>query len=245
MRMTRQGITIVGHRGARGEAPENTLPGFQRAVAAGVTEIELDIHLSADSVPVVIHDPTLDRTTYHRGLVNHHDHCSLADMDARRNTPGWPEKTGIPTLHDVVATCPDHLRFQFEVKGASKDDMRTIAQRLAGFIHDENLAERVVVTSSQPHFLGFMRQVAPKQPLGYVCEYSYQRPLKHVQQLNCQWLIAHHRIIKTSLMRQATRQGVRVSVWTVNDLDLATRLVAQGVDSLITDYPTAFMAHFQ
>jgi len=166
-------------------------------------------------------------------------------MHARRNTHGWPRKTGIPTLRAVVEACPDKLRFQFEVKGSTADNMRTMAARLADFIRDEKLADRVVVTSSQRRFLRIMRRTAPEQALGYVCEHRHQKPLERVQQLDCQWLIAHHRLIRGSLMQRAARQGVSVSVWTVNDLALASQLVAEGVDSLITDYPTAFIAHFR
>src|SRR5215213_901611 len=73
---------IVGHRGAMGYAPENTLASFERAVALGVDAVECDVHLSADGVPVVIHDHTLDRTTDGHGLVADHTLAQLKALDA-------------------------------------------------------------------------------------------------------------------------------------------------------------------
>src|SRR5215218_3697295 len=73
---------IVGHRGAMGYAPENTFAAYERAVALGADAVECDVHLSADGVPVVIHDHTLDRTTSGRGLVRDHTLAQLRALDA-------------------------------------------------------------------------------------------------------------------------------------------------------------------
>ena len=89
---------LVGHRGARGEAPENTLASFQVAVEAGVTEMELDVRLSSDGQLIVLHDSDVTRTTGVRGNVRQYTRAQLGVMDARRNTPGWHSPTGIPSL---------------------------------------------------------------------------------------------------------------------------------------------------
>lgn len=79
---------IYGHRGAKGEAPENTLKSFQQCLAHGVTRCELDLHLSADNELMVIHDPTLKRTTGKRGKVVEHPAAELVKIDARKGGPG-------------------------------------------------------------------------------------------------------------------------------------------------------------
>ena len=89
---------IYGHRGAKGEAPENTLPSFQRCLEHGVTRCELDLHLSRDGELMVIHDPTLKRTTGRRGKVAEHDAATLVTYDAREGGPGWVRPTPIPRL---------------------------------------------------------------------------------------------------------------------------------------------------
>lgn len=80
---------IYGHRGAKGEAPENTLASFQRCLEHGVNRCELDLHLSRDGELMVIHDPTLKRTTGRRGKVAEHDAATLVTYDAREGGPGW------------------------------------------------------------------------------------------------------------------------------------------------------------
>ena len=83
---------IYGHRGAKGEAPENTLASFKQCLAHGVRRCELDLHLSKDGELMVIHDPTLKRTTGRRGKVVEHDAEELTQYDARHGGPSWKQK---------------------------------------------------------------------------------------------------------------------------------------------------------
>src|SRR5690554_3629409 len=93
---------IVGHRGARGEAPENTLVSFHRAVAAGVPEIELDLRLSSDRQLFVLHDVDLERTTGRRGAAQRKTLAAVTAMDARHAIAGWPTPCPIPSLAQVL-----------------------------------------------------------------------------------------------------------------------------------------------
>ncbi len=111
---------IYGHRGAKGEAPESTLASFQRCLEHGVNRCELDLHLSRDGELMVIHDPTLKRTTGRRGKVAEHDAATLATYDARKGGPGWVRPTPIPRLEELFEKCPfEH--WQLEVKSASRE----------------------------------------------------------------------------------------------------------------------------
>lgn len=237
-------ITIVGHRGARGEAPENTLPGFTRARELGLTEVELDVRLSADDELVVLHDKTLARTTGIDGSSREHSMLALANMDARLSLPRWPKKTGVPSLDAVVSVGAPELRYQFEVKSDSRTLLKKIAQQLGEFIDQRQMHERVVVTSSHRYFLGLMGEQHPELSRGLVCRYAHLQPLRRAQELGVDWLILHYKLITPELMARIQQEGVKLSVWTVNDLAIADRLVEMGVDSLITDYPSAFSHHF-
>ena len=134
--------TIVGHRGARGEAPENTAAGFQVAMEAGVTEIELDVRLSRDGHLIVVHDANVTRTTGERGKAHHYTLSQLEVLDARRNTPGWHSPLGIPSLREVVDLCGPSMRFQFEVKGADRAILHRLAHQLVDFINQSGLQPR-------------------------------------------------------------------------------------------------------
>lgn len=236
---------LVGHRGARGEAPENTLASFQVAVEAGVPEIELDVRLSADGHLIVVHDKEIDRTTWNKGTVQRYTRAELNLLDARRNTPGWHSATGIPSLSDVIQFCPPTMRFQFEVKTDTRAALAAKASKLKQLIDEMQLHDRVMVTSSDSVFLRMLGTISNNIKRGYVCQYRYLRPTHRARTLNCEWVIAHYSLINERMVRRAKRKGLRLSVWTVNDLNEAERLVALGVDSIITDFPTSFARHFE
>lgn len=234
---------IIGHRGARGEAPENTLPSFQRAVIAGVTEIELDVRLSSDDQLFALHDPDLKRTTQHSGNAQRLSLAEVQNYDARYAMTDWPAPCPIPSLQQVVDSCPDSMRFQFEVKANGKAPLKRIATQLAKMVRQQALEHRVVITSSSARFLALMRKAAPEIQRGYVCHYRRNKPIQTALALECHWLISHFGLVTDNLMAHARDHDLGVSVWTVNDLKEAERLIALGVDSIITDFPTAFMAH--
>jgi len=115
-------MQLYGHRGAKGEAPENTLAGFRHAYRHGIRRFEMDILLSSDGVPMVIHDLSLERTTGNSQAVAKASASKwVAWMDARQNTTGWHHTTGVPTLDQVVAACPDFEHLQLGVKTTSAD----------------------------------------------------------------------------------------------------------------------------
>ena len=80
---------------------------------------------------------------------------------------------------------------------------------------------------------------------GYVAEYRYQQPTRRAVALGCTWLMPRHTLVTPALMRRARRRNLKVSTWTVNDLTRAERMVELGVDGIITDFPTSFIAHFE
>ncbi len=237
--------TIVGHRGARGEAPENTAAGFQVALEAGVTEIELDVRLSRDGHLIVVHDANVTRTTGERGKAHHYTLSQLEVLDARRNTPGWHSPLGIPSLREVVDLCGPSMRFQFEVKGADRAILHRLAHQLVDFISQRQMNDRVVVTSSHTGFLRMLGTMTAHIERGYVAEYRYQQPTRRAVALGCTWLMPRHTLVTPALIRRARRRNLKVSTWTVNDLTRAERMLELGVDGIITDFPTSFIAHFE
>ncbi len=232
-------MLIYGHRGAAGEAPENTLAGFRRAVGAGVLRVELDIHLSRDEQLVVIHDPTLGRTTNGRGRVRATDAATLKALDARRGGPGWPEMQGVPTLAEVVDTCPEIVHYQLECKSPRVRDRRLMAERLAEFYSARELYPRATVTSFDTEILRVIRRVDARLPLGLAAEHARPDPVKLGLSLGVHMLALSWKLCTEARIRAAHDAGLAVSAWTVNDRDRAKELAARGLDSLITDLPSA------
>jgi glycerophosphoryl diester phosphodiesterase len=237
-------ITIVGHRGARGEAPENTLAGFTRARELNLAEVELDVRLSKDCELIVLHDKTLARTTGRAGTSLDYSAAEMAAMDARHSFQGWPQKTGVPSLAAVLDAGAPNLHYQLEVKGESLPLLKQIATRLVSLIHDRDMPNRVVVTSGHAGFLAHMQRIQPELKRGYICQFRHQAPIRRARDLGASWLIPHYDLVTPALLSQAEKAGLGVSVWTVNDLAMAEKLVGMGATSLITDFPSAFRHHF-
>lgn len=234
---------VIGHRGARGEAPENTLASFLHARASGVRHFELDVRLSFDDRPVVIHDERIDRTTGESGDVADYPAAHLAGFDARRGTPGWHMPTGIPTLEEVLIACADTESWQLEIKSDQPARIKKLVPAMAEIIERLRMADRVTLTSLDVAVLKIVKKEAPQLQRAYVAETSEPAPLATALQLGCSLLVSNWKLTDEKMVADAHAAGIPVSVWTVNDLMVAERMRNIGVDSLITDFPTALLAH--
>ena len=227
---------IYGHRGAKGEAPENTLASFQRCLEHGVNRCELDLHLSKDGELMVIHDPTLKRTTGLRGKVVEHDAAALEQYDARHAGPKWLQPCPIPRLATLFEQCPfEH--WQLEVKSASKVRAARTVMAIDELAGRMGLRERITITSSSREVLKAARQLTPHLKLGLVAEYAWLDPLKVAAHYQCHLLALNWTLCTPERLLKAQKQGLHVSVWTVNEAALMRRLADFGVDSIITDFP--------
>ncbi|MCQ4299829.1 glycerophosphodiester phosphodiesterase [Pseudomonas songnenensis] len=227
---------IYGHRGAKGEAPENTLVSFQQCLQHGVRRCELDLHLSQDGELMVIHDPTLKRTTGRRGKVAQHDADELVRYDARLGGPGWKVPCPIPRLSELFEKC-DFEHWQLEVKSASRVRAARTVMAIKELAERHGLLDRITVTSSSREVLRALNRLAPETSRGLVAEYSWLDPLKVARQYGCELLALKWTLCTPERLEKARKQGLHVSVWTVNEPALMRRLADFGVDSLITDYP--------
>ncbi|MUT69162.1 glycerophosphodiester phosphodiesterase [Stutzerimonas frequens] len=227
---------IYGHRGAKGEAPENTLASFEQCLQHGVRRCELDLHLSRDGELMVIHDPTLKRTTGRRGKVAQHDAEELVEYDARQGGPGWKTPCPIPRLSELFEKC-DFEHWQLEVKSASRDRAARTVLAIKALAERYQLKERITVTSSSREVLRALNRLAPEISRGLVAEYNWLDPLKVARQYGCDLLALKWTLCTPERLEKAKKQGLHVSVWTVNEPALMRRLADFGVDSLITDYP--------
>jgi len=227
---------IYGHRGAKGEAPENTLVSFQQCLDHGVRRCELDLHLSKDGELMVIHDPTLKRTTGRRGKVVEHDAAELTRYDARQGGPGWKQPCPIPRLSELFEKCAfDH--WQLEVKSASRVRAARSVLAIRELAERHGLLDRITVTSGSREVLRALKRLTPEISCGLVAEYAWLDPLKVAKQYDCDLLALKWTLCTPERIAKARQQGLHVSVWTVNEPALMRRLADFGVDSLITDFP--------
>lgn len=231
-------MKLIGHRGARGEAPENTLGGFRYLRDLGVRAVELDIQVSADQELVVIHDPFLERCTSGTGKVSSHSAAELSALDAALHFPGWPQREGLPGLRQVMEVLCDFEHIQFEVKAASEEHCQVVAAKFPTLWREFGFGDRAFTTSFNPRYLQLVRETAPEIPRGFLFELDYAGdPVAVATALGCRSLGPHQERCTAELINAAHGQGLMVSTWTVNTVERMRELKRDGADSLITDLP--------
>lgn len=219
----------IGHRGARGHAPENTLLSMKKALAFGVHGIEFDIQLSSDGEPVVIHDDTLERTTNGKGSVADFTLHELQRLDA-----GEGEK--IPSLRNVLDIVDKRCRLFIELKA------EYATAPVAGIIKDYTTRhgwsyEQLYICAFDHAQLVHTRRLNPHI---HTCALIAGIPvsLAAIAEEASAWAInpnVHH--INQALVNDAHQRGLKVLTWTANDPRDIARAKALKVDGIISDYP--------
>ena len=231
-------MILYGHRGAKGEAPENTLAGFQYAQALGIDAFELDVRLSADQQLVLMHDPTVDRTTDGRGPVSAFDAAELSRLDARAQHPGWPTRVGVPTLAGLFAALPDAAQWEVEIKTDAPDRMQRICRELALMVEQYGLRGRVTVSSFDPTALELISAAAADLPRCFIAAFDTPGCLETALRLGCAQVAVPLRTGSAEIVRAARSAGLRVAGWPGNTPEDIRTLRGWGVDQITTDFPT-------
>jgi glycerophosphoryl diester phosphodiesterase len=153
-------VAIIGHRGARNLWPENSLAGFERTRALGIEGVEFDVHPTRDGTLVVIHDPTLDRTTEGQGPVADRTAAELAAIRLRDGAGA-----GVPTLDAVLDVFGGStIELHIEIKTAADGRRyRGLEQRLVDVIRARKLEDTAILTCFEPKALQIVREIAPRQ----------------------------------------------------------------------------------
>ncbi|HEY8348030.1 MAG TPA: glycerophosphodiester phosphodiesterase [Symbiobacteriaceae bacterium] len=229
-------VLRIGHRGASGTHPENTLVAFRQAVALGADGIECDVQRTRDGHLVVIHDPTLDRTTTLTGLVKDRTLAELRQADAGR----WkgPQFAGerVPLLREVLREMPGHLKLFLELKAGSLH-YPGIEEDLLRLLQEEDALDRVQVSSFDHHALLRLHQMAPQLPLGmlYVC--NLLDPVGMARAVGATALHPRFEWVTPELVQEAHAAGMQVYTWTVNDPAWIAQMKRCGVDGIMSDFP--------
>ena len=231
-------MILYGHRGARNEAPENTLTGFRYALAKGITAFEFDVHLSADDQLVVIHDATVDRTTNGSGAVAAMTVAELARLDARSIFPQWPEPASVPTLAEVLDVIAGVESMELEIKTDRPDRLRRVAERVLEAIRQYDIADRVTVTSFDPVALEAVARLAPQQRLGFIAKFETADDLATASRLGARRCAIPIKTGSRERVQEAHAAGMDVTGWQGNTREDIETLLDWGVDCITSDYPS-------
>lgn len=230
---------VFGHRGAAGEAPENTLGGFAYAYQAGVRAFELDIRLSKDAELVVIHDPSLDRTTDGSGPVKNLSRAELSRLNAAHSFPDWPAREGVPALEEVLERYHSRIaEWQFEIKTDSRVPPETISRLLTKLIARYGLLERATITSFDPRALAIARRSEAQLTLGLIFAPGQPIDTGQARSLGCSELCIPVSSGSPGLISSLQKAGFRVTGWLGNRSADLERLLGWGVEAITTDVPS-------
>jgi glycerophosphoryl diester phosphodiesterase len=246
-------VRTVGHRGAQADAPENTVAAFRAALTAGVDEIEFDVQLTSDGVPVVLHDATLDRTTDGHGPLRDHTWAEIERLDAG----GWsaPEHAGerVPSLEQLCAWVTDKpLDLALEVKqpapgeGLARDER--LVPAILAVLRAHGLVERTVIHSFDHPSIAQVLVLEPRAATALLCsgplfaEYlDGAITIPGIAGLHIRWPW-----VSRELCSAAHARGLYVHAWGLPEPplsgDLVRRLVTFGVDSLSANAPRDLVA---
>ncbi len=227
---------IWAHRGASAKAPENTLAAFSHALADGADGLELDIHLSRDGIPVVLHDDTLERTTDGCGPVSALTLRQLQRLDAGRWFDVDFACERIPTLESVLRAFGGQLRLNLEIKDVAAG--MAVIEML-----DDYPAAEAVLSSFNLESLRQLRTSQPELPLAVLYESGNRyRTLKFAETLAATAFHPRADHVSRPLIHACKTLGLPVYVWTVDNPVDARALLRSGVDGLFTNDPAVFLS---
>jgi glycerophosphoryl diester phosphodiesterase len=229
----------IAHRGAGTLAPENTLPAVELGQRHGYRMFECDVRLSADGVPFLMHDDSLERTTTGHGPAANTPWETLATLDAGLwHSPAYAG-TGLPTLETVLRYCQaEGLQVNLELKpspGHANDTGAAVAHCIEQWWPSKGMLPPPLLSSFQPAALYAAQDAAPHLPRGLLLDSLWHGWQDTAMKLECKAVIAHHSLWDRALMAQAKALQLHALSYTVNDAATAWRLAQLGLDGLITD----------
>lgn len=238
------GYTVVGHRGAAGLAPENTLASFRKAHELGVRMVETDVQLTADGVPILFHDDRLDRLTPERGPVRERTWDQLRELPILPGSfDGAYAEARIPALDDLLRGMPEDTVFVVELKPEPVRGEELVRRSLET-IRAAGVGERCRVISFDHDLLRLARAAAPELALGVlVSPRDTSLLLPVAREVRAEAVHAHHSTVDEALVHATRDGGFRINAWTVNSGDEAPRFARMGVDEITTDYPDQVRPH--
>ena len=227
----------IAHRGAGKLAPENTLAAFRLGAQHGYRMFECDAKLSADGVPFLLHDSTLERTTSGHGTAGEQPWSALARLDAgswhSRGYAGEP----IPTLENLARWClTNRLLLDIEIKPTPGVEERTgeVVAALAARLW-QAASVPPLLTSFRPESLLGALKAAPQLPRGLLLDTLWDGCFGYAEQLKCSAIVCNHALWDAARVARVHGMGLRALSYTVNDEWAAERLIALGTDGVVTD----------
>ena len=244
-------VAIIAHRGASGNAPENTLSAVKLAIGIKVDMIEIDVHLSKDNIPVVIHDNILDRTTNGKGKVKDYTISDLKTLDAGNWFSKNYQHERIPTLEEVIDLTKGNCILLIEIKNGSSI-YPNIENIIIDTIKNKKAEKDCIIQSFEDEVLDNLRKLKcpieiqklvtrdiPFLPLHLDSKLKFGSILdyKNVTAIN-----PYYKSVNKDFVDKIHASGKKTFIWTVDKEIEMNRLINLGVDGIITNFPEKLKA---
>lgn len=236
-------MRIIGHRGARGEAPENTLGGFQYIQDIGIRAVEFDVRQLKDNALIIMHDDDFIRTTGQQKQLYECSHEDLVHYNHAVTWSTWNKVEATPLLNQTLNVIQNFDHIEVEVKAVKTEaDAEKITleleQQLQGFEHS------AIITSFDPKIHRALQQQKSKFKRGFLIETDVKyQAIDDALQLGCSQIGWMNELASPQMIQATQNAKLNISVWTVNDVNRAKQLRDLGVQGLITDYPKLMLQH--
>lgn len=219
----------IGHRGAKGYEPENSLIGFQKAIELHTDGIELDVHLSADGEIMVIHDETIDRKTNGQGLVNS---LSLPELKRFR----IKNKHNIPTLAEVFDLVNRQCFINIELKSYETADK--VVDLIEKYVEQKNWKYTdFLVSSFDWNALQQVSFLNEAIPIGVLTETDLDLAFAFAKFIRAKSIHPHYHLLTAENTAQFQEKGLQVFPWTVNEIEDLKKIKSFNVNGIISDFP--------
>lgn len=233
-------MQIFAHRGFSSQYPENTMLAFHKALEAGADGIEMDARLTLDGKIVIMHDPTVDRTTNGKGKVRNLTFAEILGFDAGIKKGVVFENERIPVLEQVFDELGGKLLLNIELCNYDEGDNRQLANQTVELIEKYKLVDSVIVSSFRFNNLVYVKDKNPNISCGLLAKQGLlglfaRNLLNHSVSVDA--LHPYYTDTTPGLIRREQQCGRKIRAWSTNDLAEIRNLYEMGVDAVFTDDP--------
>lgn len=233
-------MQIFAHRGFSSQYPENTMTAFRKALEVGADGIELDARLTADGQIVIMHDPTVDRTTNGKGKVRNLTLAEIRGLDAGIKKGMVFENERVPLLEEVFAELGGKLLLNVELCNYDEGDERFLSNQVVDLVEKYRLTESVILSSFRFNNLVYVKDKNPSISCGLIAKQGllgcWARGVL-VHSVSVDALHPYYTDVTPTLIRREQQCGRKVRAWTVNAPNLIRQVYDMGVDAIFTDNP--------
>ncbi len=222
-------IQIIGHRGARGLEPENTMRSFRKGLELGVDYIECDVHLTSDGRIVLMHDHTVDRTTNGSGPVNGFTFDEIRKLDAGKGEI-------VPTLQELLDLASGKVKLHIELKDESA------TEATVRLIEENGMEAEVFLTSGNTETLRRVRELNASIPTEHIFGEPPKDAIDRALSVGAKRVSCHISHLTSEFVQKAHENDIQVIAWPPNTVEEAKKAVECGVDLICTDRPDIITA---